>query len=79
MTYSDITRETLVKGKQKYRIIKQQYFIDENRNKYDVDGKYVVLSPTKREVEVANMLGEIYGGIIKIIPVVKYPLRNKNP
>lgn len=77
--YIDITEETLSKGKQKYKLTEQQYYIDEDGNRYNVDNKYVILKPTEREKEIANMLGELYGGKIKIIPRVNDPKNIKTP
>lgn len=77
--YIDITEETLSKGKQKYKLTEQQYYIDEDGTRYNVDNKYVILKPTEREKEVANMLGELYGGKIKIIPRVNEPKNIKTP
>ena len=78
LNYLDITSTILDKNNQKYKIIKQQYYIDDKENKYEVDNKYVVLRPSKREIEVAKFLGRIYGGKIELIPVVLYPLRHQN-
>lgn len=77
--YVDITEETLSKSKQKYKLTEQQYYIDEDGTRYNVDNKYVILKPTEREKEVANMLGELYGGKIKIIPRVNEPKNIKTP
>lgn len=77
--YVDITEETLSKGKQKYKLTEQQYYIDEDGTRHNVDNKYVILKPTEREKEVANMLGELYGGKIKIIPRVNEPKNIKTP
>ena len=67
------------KDKQKYKLVKQKYFIDEDNNEYKVDGKHVVLNPSDREKEVARMLGEIYGEEIKLIPRVNEPEKIKTP
>ena len=77
--YIDITEETLSKGKQKYKLTEQQYYIDEDGTRHNVDNKYVILKPTEREKEVVNMLGELYGGKIKIIPRVNEPKNIKTP
>lgn len=77
--YIDITEETLSKCKQKYKLTEQQYYIDEDGTRHNVDNKYVILKPTEREKEVANMLGELYGGKIKIIPRVNEPKNIKTP
>lgn len=77
--YDNITDKILNKGKQKYKLTEQQYYIDEDGTRYNVDNKYVILKPTEREKEVANMLGELYGGKIKIIPRVNEPKNIKTP
>ena len=79
MKYIDLTEKALSESNHKYKIIEQQYYIDDNGIKYDVDGKYVVLKPTQREKEVANLLGKLYGGEIKIIPRINMPERIKTP
>jgi hypothetical protein len=77
--YLDITEKTLNNGNQKYKLKEQQYYVDEEGNRYNVDGKYVILNPTEREEEVANMLGSLYGGKIKIIPRINEPKNIKTP
>lgn len=77
--YIDITEEIIKKDKQDFKLIEQQYYIDENGNRYNIDGKYILLEPTEREKEVANMLGELYGGNIKIIPRINEPKGIKTP
>lgn len=47
--------------------------------KYIVDGKHVILKPTQREIEVANLLGETLGGKIGIIPRINEPEGIKTP
>ncbi len=75
--YKDVTNNfTKV---QKYKVKEQQYYQDEQGNKYNVDGKHVILEPTKREKEVATLLGKIYGGQVKIIPRVNEPPNIKTP
>ena len=75
--YKDITSD-FVETK-KYRVKEQQYYKDEKGNKYKVDGKNVVLKPTEREKEVANILGKMYGGQVRIIPRVNEPPNIKTP
>lgn len=77
--YLDITEKTLNNDNQKYKLKEQQYYVDEEGNRYNVDGKYVILNPTEREKEVANMLGNLYGGKIKIIPRINEPKNIKTP
>ncbi len=77
--YLDITEKTLNNGNQKYKLKEQLYYVDEEGNRYNADGKYVILNPTEREKEVANMLGSLYGGKIKIIPRINEPQNIKTP
>ena len=77
MSYQDITN--IYKRKRKYKLIKQKYFIDDKGTKYIVDGKHVVLKLTKREVEVAKILGASIGGKVKIMPRISQPPGIKTP
>ena len=62
MEYQDVTTRVLKRNKKHYKVVEQQYYIDENGNKYAVDGKSVLMKHTEKEKEVAKILGEIYGG-----------------
>jgi len=75
--YNDITNE--FNNNKKYIVKKQKYFVDNSGNRYNVDGKYVVLEPTKRKIEVANLIGQVFDGEIYIIPIVNYPKNIKTP
>lgn len=77
INYKDIT-SNFVKAK-KYKVKEQQYYKDEKGNKYKVDGKNVILEPTEREREVAEILGKIYGGQVNIIPRINEPANIKTP
>ena len=77
--YVDITESILSKGKQKYTLKEQQYFIDKNGEKYKIDGKNVRIKANKKEREVANLIGATYGGQVKLIPVVLNPKNIKTP
>ena len=77
MNYQDITKQYATK--KKCIISKQKYFIDEYGNKYNVDGKHVVLQPSQREIEVAQLLGQAIGGNVSIIPKVNQPFGIKTP
>lgn len=77
MKYIDITDN--FSNKRRYKIKKQKYFIDENGNKYQVDGKYIILKPTKREIEVARLMGKALGGKVNIIPRINEPPNIKTP
>ena len=65
--------------KKKYQIKKQKYFIANDGTRYNVDVKHVVLEPTSREIEVDSLLGNVFGGEVKIIPRINYPKRIKTP
>lgn len=71
MQYKDITNQ--YKNKKKYQIRKQKYYISENGTIYYLDGKHIILNPTEREIEVAKILGNAIGGIVKIMPSVNKP------
>ena len=77
--YLDITENALNNSNKQYELKEQQYYIDNGGNRYNVDNKYVILKPTEREKEVANMLGSLYGGKIKMIPRINEPKRIKTP
>lgn len=77
--YVDITTRKLLEKYNNYEIEEQKYFVDNNGNKYNVDGKKVILEPTDKEKEVANLLGEIYGGKVRIIPRINEPAGIKTP
>lgn len=67
------------KAQKEYKVKEQEYFVDDNKNKYVVDNKNVILRPTKREKEVANMLGALYGKNVNIIPRINEPAGIKTP
>lgn len=77
MKYKDITNQ--YRTKKHYQIKKQKYFINEDGAKYNVDGKHVILEPTQREIEVAELLGKYIGGKVNIIPRVNQPFGVKTP
>lgn len=79
MEYQDVTNLMLSRNKKNYKVIEQNYYIDENNNKYIVDNKNVKNSHTKKEKEVAKILGEIYGGKVRLIPVVLNPQHIQTP
>lgn len=77
MIYEEITNKFT--NKKQYRIEKQTYYMAEDGIKYNIDGKHVILDTTEKEVEVAELVGEILGGDIKIIPKVNEPEGIKTP
>ncbi len=79
MEYRDITNRILNRDKKEYKVEEQNYYKDDNGIKYQVDGKYVIMKPTENEKQVANLLGELYGGKVKIIPRINVPENIKTP
>lgn len=79
LEYRDITSSILNQRKRKYKVEEQQYFIDDNGNKYIVDGKNVIMKHTNKEKEVAKILSEIYRRKVKLIPAVLNPQHIKTP
>lgn len=79
MEYEDVTSRIFNTDKKNYQLKEQQYFINDKGNKYIVDGKHVIMKPTEKEKEVAQLIGELYGGKIKIIPRVNEPEGIKTP
>lgn len=77
MQYIDVT-DIYITNK-KYQLKKQKYFITDDGIKHNVDGKHVVFSPSKREIEVANILGKALGGKVHIIPRINEPEGIKTP
>lgn len=75
--YLELTKQYNIK--KKYQIKNQKYFIDENGNRYNVDGKNVILKPSQREIEVANILGKAIGGRVNIVPRINQPFGIKTP
>jgi len=79
LQYIDITEQELKYFGQKYKIIEQQYFVDGNGNKHEIDGRHVVLNPSKMEKKVAELMGKLYGGEIRIVPRINEPEGIKTP
>lgn len=77
MGYQDITMNFA--EEKKYMVILQKYYVDNKGIKHNVDGKYVIFSPTKREIEVAYLLGKLFGGKVILIPRINKPLGIKTP
>lgn len=75
--YNDITKQFNLANQ--YEVKEKQYYKADDGIRYNVDGKHVVLNPTTREKEVAEILGKIYGGQVDIIPRVNEPANIKTP
>lgn len=74
-----MTHSILKNNQKQYDISEQQYFIDNNGNKYNVDGKSIKIKASEKERQVANVLGKTYGGNVKLVPVVLNPQGVKTP
>lgn len=77
--YTDITENAVNKEKQKYEVIEQQIYIDEDGTKYKIDGKNVKIKASEKERDVANLMGEKLGGKVELVPVVLNPQGIKTP
>lgn len=77
MKYKEITEQYLTE--KKYQLKKQKYFITDDGIKYNVDGKHIILKPSQREIEVAEILGKAIGGKVIFIPRINKPFGIKTP
>lgn len=75
--YRDITLKYT--SDKEYVLKEQQYFIDEEGNKYNIDGKNVKIKSNEKERQVAEILGKVYGGQVSLVPVVLNPKGIKTP
>ncbi len=74
----DITKEwTEVKRIKGSIIEKQEYTIDGVT--YKVDGRHIILHPTKQERAVATILSEKYGKVVEFVPQVLFPQGVQTP
>lgn len=79
LEFEDVTNTVLTKNKKEYKVEEQKYFIDEDGNRYNVDGINVKIKANEKERAVADLMGEIYGGQVNLVPVVLNPKRIKTP
>ncbi|MBR0426728.1 MAG: hypothetical protein IJK18_00790 [Clostridia bacterium] len=79
LKYIDITKKMYKKAKPKEGIVTNQDFFEYEGKKYYIDGHNVVYNHNEREIEVAKLLNEIFGGNVKILPNVNYPQGIKSP
>lgn len=77
MQYVDITNQ--YKEQRQYQVKKRKYFIDDDGNKYRVNGRQVILKTTESEMEVAKVLGKTFGGKVNLVPVVLQPKGIQTP
>lgn len=75
---NDITREwTQTKGTNRTVTWRQEYTV--NGITYKVDGKHVVLRPTRQEREAAVILSGKYGKHVEFVPQVIFPQGVQTP
>lgn len=74
---NDITKEWIKKSKK--GSVEEKLFYIVNGVKYMVDGKHIILNPTKREREVATILSEKHGKAVEFVPQVMYPPKIQTP
>lgn len=77
--YTDTTENVVNKEEQKYEVIEQQIYIDEDGTRYKIDGKNVKIKASEKERAVANLMGEKLGGKVELVPVVLNPQGIKTP
>ena len=74
----DITNDWIkAKNRRGFVIEKRSYTI--NGAVYNVDGKHVILHPTKQERKIADLLCEKYGKIVEFVPQIMYPQGIQTP
>ncbi len=74
----DITRAWTKAGGTEGAVIERQEYIV-NGTTYKVDGKHVILRPTKQEREVAGVLSVKYGKSVELVPQVMVPQGVQTP
>lgn len=75
---NDITQEwTRTRGTKGAVTGRQEYTV--GGTTYKVDGKHVILHPTKQEREVADTLSEKYGKTVEFVPQVVFPQGVQTP
>lgn len=79
MLYIDITNEMYDEAKPRIGKVEKQKFYEFNGTVYEVDGHNVIYEHDDREIEVANLLNETFGGDVKILPNINYPQGIKTP
>ena len=79
MKYEDITIKMYKNAKPKEGSVEKQNFIENNRKKYFVDGRNVVYKHDDREIAVARLLNETFGGDVRILPQINCPQGIKTP
>lgn len=77
MQYRDVTNKFI--NKKRYEVKKQKSFTNNNGIEYRVDGRNVILKTSQSEMEVAKLLGEMFGGQVCLIPVVLNPKGVQTP
>ena len=72
--FTDITDDWIKNASpDSHKVQERQYFIDDKGNRFDVDGKKVVLDYSKKEKDVAEWLENKFGGELYLNPRVNTP------
>ena len=79
MNYQDITSEMYKKAKPNHGKVEKQNFYKHNGKKYFIDNHNVVYKHDERELEIAQLLNNIFGGDVKILPNINFPQGVKSP
>ena len=73
MSYRDITVEMYKTAKPKTGKVMIMDYVENDGKKYFVDNSKVIYKHSKREIEVAYLLNEIFGGDVKVLPNINFP------
>ena len=73
LKYEDVTKQMYRNAKPKEGKVEKQNFFESDGEKYFVDGHNVIYKHDDREIEVAKLLNEMFGGDVQILPNINYP------
>ena len=76
MPYIEVTKICLKNKELNTQVVEAKY-VEKEGIKYFVDGKYVILDYSKKELEIANWLVNTFGGKIYLLPRINYPKKIK--
>lgn len=74
-----IEKNVYLVNKQTKKVIEQNFFIDDNNNKYIIDGKNVKIKANEAERKIAKVVGNYLDKDVKLVPVVLNPKGIKTP
>ena len=73
MKYEDVTKQMYSNAKPREGNVRKQKFFESDGKIYFVDGHNVIYKNNEREIGVAKLLNETFGGNVKILPNINYP------